>query len=293
MFDIKNILEPETINDALQLLVENPELKIIAGGTDVLIKLNHKSIKDVELLSLRKISNLDKITMLEDGSIEIGAMVSFGQIFRDTIVEKHIKVLSGAAVSMGGPQIRNMATIGGNVCNGAVSADSAPALFSLNSKVRLVSKSKERIIPIEEFYLGPGRVDIKSDEILISLIIEKKDYESLIGNYTKFSNRKAMDIAMVSVCVVASIENNKFSDLRIALGVAAPTPIRCKDAEDYAKGLDITEENIDEIASLAVKSSKARNSWRGSKDFRNYLIKELTKRAIEKIIKRAGEEDHE
>ncbi|MEG1004594.1 MAG: xanthine dehydrogenase FAD-binding subunit XdhB [Clostridium sp.] len=293
MFDIKNILEPETINDALQLLVENPELKIIAGGTDVLIKLNHKSIKDVELLSLRKISNLDKITMLEDGSIEIGAMVSFGQIFRDTIVEKHIKVLSEAAVSMGGPQIRNMATIGGNVCNGAVSADSAPALFSLNSKVRLVSKSKERIIPIEEFYLGPGRVDIKSDEILISLIIEKKDYESLIGNYTKFSNRKAMDIAMVSVCVVASIENNKFSDLRIALGVAAPTPIRCKDAEDYAKGLDITEENIDEIASLAVKSSKARNSWRGSKDFRNYLIKELTKRAIEKIIKRAGEEDHE
>lgn len=293
MFDIKNILEPETINDALQLLVENPELKIIAGGTDVLIKLHHKSIKDVELLSLRKISNLDKITMLEDGSIEIGAMVSFGQIFRDTIVEKHIKVLSEAAVSMGGPQIRNMATIGGNVCNGAVSADSAPALFSLNSKVRLVSKSKERIIPIEEFYLGPGRVDIKSDEILISLIIEKKDYESLIGNYTKFSNRKAMDIAMVSVCVVASIENNKFSDLRIALGVAAPTPIRCKDAEDYAKGLDITEENIDEIASLAVKSSKARNSWRGSKDFRNYLIKELTKRAIEKIIKRAGEEDHE
>lgn len=293
MFDIKNILEPETINGALQLLVENPELKIIAGGTDVLIKLHHKSIKDVELLSLRKISNLDKITMLEDGSIEIGAMVSFGQIFRDTIVEKHIKVLSEAAVSMGGPQIRNMATIGGNVCNGAVSADSAPALFSLNSKVRLVSKSKERIIPIEEFYLGPGRVDIKSDEILISLIIEKKDYESLIGNYTKFSNRKAMDIAMVSVCVVASIENNKFSDLRIALGVAAPTPIRCKDAEDYAKGLDITEENIDEIASLAVKSSKARNSWRGSKDFRNYLIKELTKRAIEKIIKRAGEEDHE
>lgn len=293
MFDIKNILEPETINDALELLIENPELKIIAGGTDVLIKLHHKNIKDVELLSLRKISNLDKITMLEDESIEIGAMVSFGQIFRDTIVEKHIKVLSEAAVSMGGPQVRNMATIGGNVCNGAVSADSAPALFSLNSKVRLVSKNKERIIPIEEFYLGPGRVDIKSDEILISLIIEKKDYENLIGNYTKFSNRKAMDIAMVSVCVVASIENNKFSDLRIALGVAAPTPIRCKEAEDYAKGLDITEENIEEIACMTVKSSKSRNSWRASKDFREHLIKELTKRAIEKIIKRAGEEDHE
>lgn len=293
MFDIKNMLEPETINDALELLIENPEMKIIAGGTDVLIKLHHKNIADVELLSLRKIEGLDKITMLEDESIEIGAMVSFGQIFRDGIVEKHIKVLSEAAVSMGGPQVRNMATIGGNVCNGAVSADSAPALFCINAKVKLASKNSERIIPIKDFYLGPGRVDIKCDEILISLIIEKKDYENLSGNYTKFSNRKAMDIAMVSVCALASIENNKFKDLRISLGVAAPTPIRCSEAENYAKGIEITKENIEEIASLAVKSSKARNSWRGSKDFRNHLIKELTKRSIEKIINSKGGENNE
>lgn len=289
MFDIKEILEPETLEEALDLLDKNKELKIIAGGTDVLIKLHHNKMNNAELLSLRGISELEEIKILDDESIEIGAMASFSKIFRDDIVQKNIKVLAEGAVSMGGPQVRNMATIGGNVCNGAVSADSAPALFSLNAKLRLRSKDNERIVPIQEFYLGPGKVDIKDNEILIGLIIKKEDYENLHGHYIKFSNRKAMDIAMVSVAVVSSVENGKFSDLRIALGVSAPTPIRCIEAEDYAKGIEITEENIEKIASLAVKSSKSRNSWRASKDFREHLIKELTKRGINKTIGVEGE----
>ncbi|MBN1050971.1 xanthine dehydrogenase FAD-binding subunit XdhB [Clostridium botulinum] len=289
MFDINEILEPETLEEALELLDKNKELKIIAGGTDVLIKLHHNKMKDAELLSLRKINGLDEINMLEDESIEVGAMASFSKIFRDEIVQKHIKILAEGAVSMGGPQVRNMATIGGNVCNGAVSADSAPALFSLNAKLKLKSKNSERIIPIQEFYIGPGRVDIKNNEILTNLIIKKEDYENLIGHYIKFSNRKAMDIAMVSVAVVSSIENEKFKDLRIALGVSAPTPIRCNEAENYAKGIEATEENIEKIAELAVRASKSRNSWRASKDFREHLIKELTKRGIKKTIEIEGE----
>ncbi|NFI93443.1 MULTISPECIES: xanthine dehydrogenase FAD-binding subunit XdhB [unclassified Clostridium] len=289
MFDINEILEPETLEEALELLDKNKELKIIAGGTDVLIKLHHNKMKDAELLSLRKINGLDEINMLEDESIEVGAMASFSKIFRNDIVQKHIKILAEGAVSMGGPQVRNMATIGGNVCNGAVSADSAPALFSLNAKLKLKSKNSERIIPIQEFYIGPGRVDIKNNEILTNLIIKKEDYENLTGHYIKFSNRKAMDIAMVSVAVVSSIENDKFKDLRIALGVSAPTPIRCNEAENYAKGIEVTEENIEKIAELAVRSSKSRNSWRASKDFREHLIKELTKRGIKKTIEIEGE----
>ncbi|EES50426.1 xanthine dehydrogenase FAD-binding subunit XdhB [Clostridium botulinum] len=289
MFDINEILEPETLEEALELLDKNKELKIIAGGTDVLIKLHHNKMKEAELLSLRKINGLDEINMLEDKSIEVGAMACFSKIFRDDIVQKYIKILAEGAVSMGGPQVRNMATIGGNVCNGAVSADSAPALFSLNAKLRLKSKNNERIVPIQEFYIGPGRVDIKDNEILTHLIIKKEDYENLTGHYIKFSNRKAMDIAMVSVAVVSSIENDKFKDLRIALGVSAPTPIRCNEAENYARGIEVTEENIEKISELAVKSSKSRNSWRASKDFREHLIKELTKRGIKKTIEVEGE----
>ena len=189
---------------------------------------------------------------------------------------------------MGGPQVRNMATIGGNVCNGAVSADSATTLFALNAELLLKTKNGERIIPIKEFYLGPGKVSILPNEILIKIIIRKDDYVGYKGNYIKFSNRKAMDIAMLGVSVSAYIENNIFKDIRIALGVAAPTPIRCIQAEEFAKGIEVNMENIIEISEKALLDARPRNSWRGSKDFRQHLIKELTKRGIIEIIKRTG-----
>ena len=284
MFDIKGIVEPETLNEALDMLNKNTSLKIIAGGTDVLIRLHHRSIENVELISLRKIEGLDEIKILENKDIEIGAMTSFRKIFRNQIITDNISILGEAAVSMGGPQVRNMATIGGNICNGAVSADSASTLYALNAKLKLQNSNGERIIPINEFYLGPGKVDLKTGEILTKIIIEKKSYENTKGHYIKFSNRKAMDIAMIGVAVVLIEEDNKFKDLRIALGVAAPTPIRCIEAENYAKGIEINEENIESIAKETMKSTKARNSWRASKDFREHLIKVLTVRAIKEII---------
>ncbi len=291
MFDIKNILEPETLEEALHMVESNLNLKIIAGGTDILIRLHHGEMEGAELLSLRKISNLDYISMKDNGTIEIGAMAAFSQIFRNNIINKYIPVLGDAAVSMGGPQVRNIATIGGNVCNGAVSADSAPALFALNAKLKIQSILGERIVPIQEFYIGPGRVKLEPNEILTNIIIEKENYENMHGNYIKYSNRKAMDIAMLGVCVMSSVEDGKFRDLRIALGVAAPTPIRCKNAEDYAKGLEVNEENIKTIGEYALKSSKARDSWRASKAYREHLIEELTQRAIKETIKVVGGEN--
>jgi len=285
MFDIKNIQEPRSVEEAVKILHENNNLKIISGGTDVLIKLHHGDMKEVELLSLKNLKELDFIKLLENDTIEIGSTTCFTNIYRNKIIKDFIPALGQGAVSMGGPQIRNMATIGGNVCNGAVSADSAPSLFAFNAKLRLRSFKGERIVPIEEFYEGPGKVNIRKDEILISILIEKKDYEGVRGTYIKYSNRKAMDISMLGVCVLASMKENKFKDLRIALGVAAPTPIRCKDAEKYALGLEYSEENINNIALYAVKSASARDSWRASKAYREHLIKELTVRGIYEVTK--------
>lgn len=285
MFDIKNIQEPRSVEEAVKILHENNNLKIISGGTDVLIKLHHDDMEEVELLSLKNLKELDFIKVLENDTIEIGSTTCFTNIYRNKIIKDFIPALGQGAVSMGGPQIRNMATIGGNVCNGAVSADSAPSLFAFNAKLRLRSFKGERIVPIEEFYEGPGKVNIRKDEILISILIEKKDYEGVRGTYIKYSNRKAMDISMLGVCVVASKKENKFKDLRIALGVAAPTPIRCKDAEKYALGLEYSEENINNIAQYAVKSASARDSWRASKAYREHLIKELTVRGIYEVTK--------
>ncbi|AUN10231.1 xanthine dehydrogenase FAD-binding subunit XdhB [Clostridium botulinum] len=287
MYDINEILEPKTLEKALELLSEHDNLTVIAGGTDVLVKLHEERFNSLNLISIRNIESLNEIKVIENGSIEIGTMATFSEIFRDDIVNKNIPILAEAAVSMGGPQIRNMATIGGNICNGAVSGDSAPSLFALNSKLRLKSKNGERIVKIKDFYIGPGQVDIRKDEILISIIIEKKDYENKYGNYIKFASRNAMDIALMGVAVLVEVKNKKFEDLRIALGVSGPTPIRCEIAEAEGKHMKVTDENIRLIGNLALKSSKAIDFWNASKEFKEHLIQELTYRGLKESVKRA------
>lgn len=285
MFDIKNIYEPKNIKELLDLIDTCSNPTIIAGGTDVLIKLRHLKLKEAELVSIRNIDEFNDIKFLEDETIAIGALSSFTAIFRNEIINNNIPILAEASVSMGGPQIRNMATIGGNICNGAVSADSVPSLFVLNAQLKLVSRYGERIVPITDFYLGPGKVKIEKNEVLTKILIKKEDYLLKKGCYIKFSNRKAMDISMLGVAAMCEFDDNKFKDLRIALGVAAPTPIRCYEAENFAKGKILTSEILNKIGELSVSSSNPRNSWRGSKEFRQHLINNLTKRAIDKLYR--------
>lgn len=288
MFDIARIEKPETLEAALKMLSANPNLKIIAGGTDVLIHMRSGSIEEAELLSLRSIEGLDKISILEDGTVSIGAMATFAEISRNDVVNKYLPVLSEAAVSVGGPQIRNMATIGGNICNGAVSADSATTLLAYDTVLKLVSAGGTRTVKLVDFYEGPGKVKLLPGEILTEILIPETGYLDTVGCYIKYSTRKAMDIAMLGVSAVCKVEGGKFTDVRIALGVAAPTPIRCCEAENYAEGREITRETLKEIGKLAVKSSKARDSWRASKVYREHLIEILTFRALKEAVNRCG-----
>lgn len=284
MFNIEEIYEPNSKTQLINYINEINNPTIIAGGTDVLIKLRHGTLKDVNLVSIRNIEDLKRIKLLKNGDISIGSMSTFSDIFRNEVINENIPVLAEAAVSMGGPQIRNMATIGGNICNGAVSADSAPALFALNALLKIESSKGERLVPIQNFYYGPGKVHINSNELLTEIIISSDNYKNKKGNYIKFANRKAMDISMLGVAVVGEFSDNKIIDIRISLGVAAPTPIRCKDAEIFATDKEISDDLLSTIGKLAVNSSNARNSWRGSKAFREHLIQNLTIRAIKNIF---------
>ncbi|MDD3705461.1 MAG: xanthine dehydrogenase FAD-binding subunit XdhB [Clostridiaceae bacterium] len=288
MFDIVNIEKPDSLETALKMLSHNPDLKIIAGGTDLLIKMHNGTLENAALLSLRKIPGMDEIRCLDDGTITIGAMATFAGIFRSSIINEHLPVLSEAAVSVGGPQIRNAATIGGNICNGAVSADSAATLLAYDAELRILGTEGARTVPIREFYAGPGKVNLKPAEILTHVVIHKTGYSNTSGCYIKYSNRKAMDIAMLGVSVVCKAEEGRFSDVRIALGVAAPVPIRCGEAEDYAKGKEISYETMKEIGIYAVKASKARDSWRASKAYREHLIEILVFRALKEAVIRGG-----
>lgn len=293
MYDIADIKEPSTLSEAVDSLMKEPDQIIIAGGTDVLIRMHHGKLSEAKLLSIRGLEELKEIKLLQDGMLSIGALVPFTKIMRDENIKKYIPMLGEAVANIGGPQIRNMATIGGNICNGAVSADSSTTLFVYNAKLRLISSRGERVVPIQNFYEGPGKVRLQPGEILVSIEIDRENYHNYHGNYIKHSNRKALDIAMLGVAVLCRIEDDCFKELRIALGVAAPTPIRCIQAEEYGEGLKINNDNIKKVCSLALTASKARDSWRASKAYREHLIVVLTERGIRESVKKAGGEIHE
>lgn len=289
MFDIQEYFEAETVSEATALLAANPHLKIIAGGTDILIKMHKGQIEKAQLLSIRKIKSLEAVQKLENGMIVIGSLATFTQIANHPVIKENIPVLAEAALSMGGPQIRNIATVGGNICNGATSADSASTLFALNARLRLQSDQGQRVIPIQEFYLGPGKVDLRPGEFLTEIIVLPENYVNCGGHYIKYSMRNAMDIATLGVAAICRLKDgNVFADVRIGLGVAGPTPRRCLEAEAYAKGKPVSAGTVAEIGKLAVKSTKARTSWRASKEYREHLTEELTQRALKVAIIKAG-----
>jgi xanthine dehydrogenase FAD-binding subunit len=288
MFNISVLQEPDSLETAVAMLKADADLRVIAGGTDVLIRIQHGGDGWSRLLSLRNIKALEAISLREDGTIVIGATAPFAKIFLDPIIREHLPSLAEAAVSMGGPQIRNVATIGGNICNGAVSGDSASTLFALEALLKLESEDGERIIPIHEFYAGPGKVHLRPGELLTAVLIPRSSYQGTGGHYIKFAMRKAMDIATLGVSVICRVQDGLFEDLRIGLGVAAPVPIRCAEAEAYAKGRPVTVATCQEIGRLAVKATKARTSWRASKDYREHLVEVLTERAVLESAKRAG-----
>lgn len=289
MYLVEDYYEAKSVAEAVELLAENPERHIIAGGTDLLIKMRDGILENVQLISIRQIETLRAIRQDKENNISIGPLVTFNQLVDHDLIQGNIPILAEAALSVGGPQIRDMATIGGNICNGVPSADSAPPLLALNALLKLQGKEKERLVPIQEFYLGPGRVDLHPGELLTEILISPDNYRSYGGCYIKFSPRKAMDLAIVGVAVLCRLkEKDHFDRVRISLGVAGPIPLRCSPAETYAQGKRTNEKTIAAIGKIAVESSQARDSHRASREFREHLIEELTQRAIKTALTRAG-----
>ena len=290
MYDVEKLYQPHSIEEALKILSEDSDAWIIAGGTDVMIKMRHKKMRHVRLMSIRQIGTLKGVEKLEDGTVTIGPATTFTELAADPVIVKELPMLKTAALSMGGPQIQNMATIGGNVCNGATSADSASSLFALDAALVLECRDDSRVVPIEEFYLGPGRTDIKPGEMLTKIIIPPRK-EGLFGcAYIKFATRKAMDIAILgaaATCVLDK-EDKHIERATIALGVAAPTPVRCIEAEKLLNGQKLTKELLEQAGRAALASANPRSSWRASKEYRECLIEELSARAFYKAFLEAG-----
>ena len=292
MYDIKALYEAQSVEDAIKLRLEHPDAQILAGGSDVLVQIREGKRAGKELISIYMIDSMRGIKLEENGDIRIGSLTSFSHITKNEIVKKYINVLGEAVDMVGSPQIRNIGTIGGNTCNGVTSADSASTLFALDALVELTGTNGKRIIPISEFYIKAGTVDIKPDEIQTAIIIPKEKYLNYHGHYIKYAMRNALDITTTgcSVNVKLSEDKKTFIDVRIAYGVAGPIPMRAKTAEDFIRGKSVSEETALEFSKQVLNDINPRDSWRASKALRQHLCCELAYRALKESVNLAGGE---
>ena len=201
MYDMAAFYEAASVQDAVALRLAHPEAQIIAGGTDVLVQMREGKRAGKALISIYGLDALRGVKLEEDGTIRIGSLTSFSHITRDPIIQKYINVLGQAVDMVGGPQIRNAGTIGGNTCNGVTSADSASTLFAWDAVIELTGQNGKRLVPISKFYIKAGTVDLKPDEIQTGILIPKASYEGYWGHYIKYAMREAMDIATTGCSV--------------------------------------------------------------------------------------------
>lgn len=303
--------KPKTFDEALSLFNQyGKKAMLIAGGTDVLVMIKKREISPTVLISLQGIPGLDQIEY--DGTLRIGAMVTHRMIEKFNLIREKFSALSDAVQVLGSIQIRNVATIGGNICTAAPSADTATPLLVLGAQVKVKSLKGERTIHLDEFFKGPGETVLKEDEIVSELIIPKPlPYTG--SAYWKHQRRLALDLPILGVSVLLSLNKDTLScsemlrssfpissifhaieqdglvckEVRIALGVAAPTPMRAMKAERLLRGQKINDELMDEVANTASEEAQPRDSIRGEAWYRREMIKVFVKRMAMKCIERA------
>lgn len=281
-------LVPNTLEEACEMLAGEGPVVILAGGTDLLLNETWKC-SGVSVLSTRKLEELKVISKTET-ELVIGSGVTMADLEHDPTIRECAPFLSRVVAKLASPQIRNVATVGGNICNAAPSADIVPALLVADASFVLVSCAGSRTVPANEFFTGPSSTVMKKSEILESIRIPLPSPRQII--YIKSARRNEMDIATVGVAVGGDYDpaTSSFSRLRVAFGAVAPIPLRGYEVEEFLAGKKIDKKLIEEAASLSAKIVSPISNIRASEDHRRLLIEVYTKRILLHFI---GERDIE
>ena len=294
MYDMSALYQAQSVQDAIRLRLEHPEAQIIAGGTDVLVQMREGKRAGKALISIQGCREMRGVSLDEEENLRIGSLTTFSHITADPLIQRYINVLGEAVDMVGGPQIRNAGTIGGNTCNGVTSADSASTLHAWEAIVEITGKNGVRRVPIKDFYIKAGTVDLRAEEgeIQTAVLIPKASWENTKGFYIKYGMRNAMEIATTgcSVNVRLSEDQKTFDRVRIAYGVAGPVPMPAPSAEAVVNGQPVTMENIEAFSRAVLEDINPRDSWRASKAFRKHIAVEMAKRALIESVKRCGGE---
>ncbi len=274
-------LAPRNIEEALFMLFQyGEEAKVIAGGTDLLLKMKKREITPQYLIGLKGIQGLNYIEYTEARGLRIGPLTTIHAIETSPVVNERFPALAQAAYSMASAQIRNMGTVMGNICSAVPSADTAPPLIALGAKLRVAShKNGERSIPVEKLFAGPAETVLNPDELVLEVQVPKPAAHTGSA-YFKHTLRSAMDLAIVGVAAVVTSGSRTCKDIRIALGAVAPTPIRAKKAEKVLKGKAFTSRSVGQAAQAAAAESRPITDIRGSIEYRRGIVEVLTRRAL-------------
>jgi len=274
---------PHTIEEAVRFLAAHAgEATPMAGGTDLIPGLKRREIASpAYILDLKGIEELKGIDYDPQRGLRIGALATIRDISRDLSVRKLFPSLAQASSCMASPQVRNRGTFAGNICSAVPSADSAPALLSLNAHVHLRGSKGERSVPLERFFVGPGKTILQTDEIVTALTIAAPADR---GVYLKLSPRHSMDMAIVGVAAAANLVPGGLRDIRIALGAVAPTPVRALEAEALFQGRPVSVGLIDEAAHAASVECRPIDDYRASAAYRRDMVYVLTRRALREVL---------
>lgn len=285
-------LRARTVREAVRLLGHpGARAKAIAGGTDLLVQMRAGDVQPDCLLDLKGIRALACLSRGKDLSLKIGAAVDLRTIETDEAIRRDFSPLAEAAALVGSVQIRNLGTVGGNVCNAAPSAETAPALLVLDARAHVAGSGRSRTLPLANFFVAPGKTVLAHDEILTAIELPPVPPRSG-ASYLRISTRKAMDIAVVAVAALLVLEpgDSVCREARIALGAVAPKPIRVPQGEELLKGQVLSPSLLDQAAAAAASTARPISDVRGSAEYRRQMVEVLTRRALTVAFKQAKKE---
>jgi CO/xanthine dehydrogenase FAD-binding subunit len=271
----------KTLAEAVALLYEHPGITILAGGTDLFVKMKAGQFTPNALLDIVDIEEM-RVLEISEQEIYIGAAVKILEIEKHARLKEYLPSLTGAAFSLGAPQIRNLATVGGNICNASPSADLLPPLYAYGAEVIISGKAKERRLPIEEFLLESGKTALQEGELLkgISMPTQASTGKSI---YLKHTLKRSMDIAVVNTCVYVD-GVDPVRECRIVLGAVGPVPLRATPAEQFISGKTLNEVNISLAASMARDVCQPIDDIRTTAEYRREIVEVLCRRGLTAIM---------
>jgi aerobic carbon-monoxide dehydrogenase medium subunit len=279
--------EPKSVSEALSVLAKHgAEAKVIAGGTDVMVDIKYKE-EPGGLVNIKKIPGLSGIAE-NGGSLRIGALATIRDLESSAVLREQLPVLWEASHQFASLQIRNTATIGGNICRASPSGETLTPLLVLEAKAKLAFSDGEKTEPITSFFQGPGKSSVGAKGLLTGIDVPYPAAGSK-GVYLKHAVRGAMDIAMVGVAVLITPDaaKNSLQDVRIGLGAVAPTPLRASKTEALLRGKPLTGLLLKQAAAMAASESSPISDQRSSAEYRRWIVEALTRRGLEQTWKAA------